>query len=515
MSYRLVFDVGSKVAKCAIADEQDQVLAMDSIKPAVIRSEDGFIRSGDASTYWSDLVGLLKKTVDASGIDAISIRYITCSSIRPSCIFTDEDLEPLYVGTSFDSRGIDTAPELEDQFAAKTGRSIFEATGHFPALSLIPARYAWFKENEPELVARISRYLPTDSWILAKFGGEIHVNVVSAVESGFYNIQTNDWDDAWQDLLDLPTDFLPPVVMPGEIIGNVSTAAAEDLGLSTDAELVAGTADTQAALIGAGAIIDGDAGIVVGSTTPVQVLHKEFALDKSQHLWTTKNVLKNVLESNVIEASTGITGQIIGWIANMLYSDTESFGLNPYKAIDEDYVAFDAREINMEGEPSQLLGFLGPTSTAAADDRLLPGTFMFPTPNSTEEPQLSRGELVAATFENIQFAVKKNLDTIEAFLSKKSGRYFVLGGMTRNETFTQRFSDLVGAPVSTTISKEATILGLLQLCAVAAGEISSPADLAQRLSQATVTVQPRPAIHDILTTRMARWDEMWQKLRKM
>ena len=44
MEYRIVFDAGSMNLKCAIADENNSIIALESIKPQVIHAEDGFGR---------------------------------------------------------------------------------------------------------------------------------------------------------------------------------------------------------------------------------------------------------------------------------------------------------------------------------------------------------------------------------------------------------------------------------------------------------------------------------------
>ena len=85
MAYRLAFDIGSKNVKCAIGNENDDIVAIESFRPAVSCSEDGFCRCCDPSNYWNDLLGLARKTITKARIAASEIKYITCSSIRPSC----------------------------------------------------------------------------------------------------------------------------------------------------------------------------------------------------------------------------------------------------------------------------------------------------------------------------------------------------------------------------------------------------------------------------------------------
>jgi hypothetical protein len=51
MSYRMVYDSGSKALKCAIADADGQINAIETIYPEVIQSEDGFGRNLNKLTF--------------------------------------------------------------------------------------------------------------------------------------------------------------------------------------------------------------------------------------------------------------------------------------------------------------------------------------------------------------------------------------------------------------------------------------------------------------------------------
>jgi len=105
----MVFDCGNKRIKCSIADEHCKIVCMESIEPEVIISDDGFGRTWNYKTYWIQLLALAERTIKIAGISPRDIQYISASSIRPSCVFTDENNNALYIGSSFDVRGIDLA----------------------------------------------------------------------------------------------------------------------------------------------------------------------------------------------------------------------------------------------------------------------------------------------------------------------------------------------------------------------------------------------------------------------
>ncbi len=515
MAYRLVFDIGSKNAKCALGNDDDDIVAIESIRPAISCSEDGFCRCYDPSTFWSDILDLTRRTIAKARVAASEVKYITCSSIRPSCAFVDDHGALVYVGSSFDLRGINAADTVEAAFEKASGKSFFKATGHFPLLMYPPARYAWFRENEPDSFKRIAMYMPVDSWLLGMFGAEEHANVASAAESGFYDIGGRDWGAEWADILRLPPDFFPPVVESGEVVGDVSMEARHTLGLPGDAVVVSGMPDTQAALVGAGCIDELDAAIVVGSTTPVQMLKRELHFDERARAWTTMFNLKNVVDTYVVEASTGITGQLLTWLSGLLFSKDGQFKKEHLAALDEEYELFDADEISGRVDGRDVLAFLGPDVLASSSSTIVPGAFVFPTPGTVDEAVLARRQLVAATFENIQFASFKNLEILRGLVGHKEGRTFLLGGVTRSATFCQRFADLANAPVCTAVEKEATVSGLFHACSIAAGGIKNGEELKQKVESRgrLVTKAPRKGTAEALQGRYSKWLAMRDKIK--
>ena len=67
--YRLVYDSGSKVLKCAIADEFGKIISLETWEEAVIKKESGLYREWNHKTYWESLIDLTKITLKAANID--------------------------------------------------------------------------------------------------------------------------------------------------------------------------------------------------------------------------------------------------------------------------------------------------------------------------------------------------------------------------------------------------------------------------------------------------------------
>ena len=101
-------------------------------------------------------------------------------------------------------------------------------------------------------------------WIVYRLTGQHVTEPSCGSSSGMFALADRRWSPSITALCGLPAEVLPPVVDPGTVVGEVSAAAAEATGLRAGTAVVAGGADTQLGLLGAGA--ERDEYTVVGGT---------------------------------------------------------------------------------------------------------------------------------------------------------------------------------------------------------------------------------------------------------
>jgi sugar (pentulose or hexulose) kinase len=516
----MVFDSGSKVVKCVIAESSGKIRAMEQITPEIIKSDDGFSRNYNVKTFWPVLLELVKHTISQAKVTAKEIRYITACCIRPSSIYADENAQPLHIGTSFDLRGINSVGELEDQFQNQTGRSFYEITGHNPALLFAPANLAAFREQlkeKDEDINRLQQYFSMDSWLLTRMGAEPHISYSAAAESGFFDLHHRCWHEAWTDILDLPDYFLPFPVQSGEIVGSVSEEMQKELGFSPETELVAGLPDTQAALLGCNCIHTGDIAAALGSTTPVQGLTSKLYLDPNGNTWAGLMTVKNITDCYYVETNTGITGQIVKWGAQLFAHDPQASWKEKFQRLDLLFQQYDEEEQKISAADLMAratYAFLGPSALASNSTGISPGIFYFPTPGGPDEMEMPPNRMVGALFDNIQFAITKNIEynrNVLRTLGEPERSTTIVGGITRNPTLCQRFADTLNVPLQISTDPECTIQGLLTLCRIAGGEIKSIDDVIPLHRTHIKQLSPRAEMKEKMQLKCQQWELLKKK----
>ena len=155
----------------------------------------------------------------------------------------------------------------QQQFLKEVGPAdyMYETTGWRLGKALLANEIRWMKNNEPENFAKTAKFLSVPDYVSMKMTGIAAVDMSDAGINQLIDIRKGAYDPKLLAFAGITEDRLPKLVRSGEVIGNLTQEAAEELGLSTDCVLVAGAHDQYAVALGAGASKAGD--ILIGSGT--------------------------------------------------------------------------------------------------------------------------------------------------------------------------------------------------------------------------------------------------------
>ena len=206
---------------------------------------------------------------------ATEVATLGVSSTSGTVIAVDIDgkaLHPAIVGR--DGKALKEAKLINEK-----GENFVKKTGYrFDASSTL-ARILWLKGQKVETYRKTRKFINVSDFIVGKLTGEFFVTDTSnALKAGFDII-----DLKWPPLirqLGLLTESLPEVVTPGKIIGSVRKSFADQVGLSTDTQVMAGTTDEITLLISSGAISPGKWNSHLGGKLAVRGVSSELIKDK-------------------------------------------------------------------------------------------------------------------------------------------------------------------------------------------------------------------------------------------
>lgn len=229
--YLLGYDIGSSSVKVCLLDASTgKVVASDFFpkEEMTIHAPRAGWAEQHPEDWWTNLKlahnsVMLKSAVRAEDIKAIGITWQMHGLVlvdrdqqvlRPSIIWCDSRAVP-YGERAFKAIG--------EEYCLS---HLLNSPGNFTASKL-----AWVKENEPALFDRIDKIMLPGDYIAMRLSGDIVTTIEGLSEGVFWDFKNNTISKDVLDYYGIPESFIPPVKPIFGFQGEVSTLAAQELGL--------------------------------------------------------------------------------------------------------------------------------------------------------------------------------------------------------------------------------------------------------------------------------------------
>ena len=253
-------DIGSTAVKAMALDENGQILARG--KCAYPTVTDGACSTQKAEDWWQSSVSAVRQVAEALGERVREVTALSTSSQGGSMLALDENYVPLTDAlTWMDRRAQGEADEMSERF----GTRIYRKCGWRSAASDCAAKLVWLRRNAPEIFARSAHFMTTEEYINYRLCGENVTDPTGAGIMRLYNINDGAWDAEMLEYTGIKEKQLPRVVHCGELVGTLTPAAADAMGLCTGIRVYCGAHDQYCASLGSGAVSPGDILLATGT----------------------------------------------------------------------------------------------------------------------------------------------------------------------------------------------------------------------------------------------------------
>jgi sugar (pentulose or hexulose) kinase/phosphoglycerate dehydrogenase-like enzyme/ribulose-5-phosphate 4-epimerase/fuculose-1-phosphate aldolase/putative sterol carrier protein len=487
--YLMGLDLGGKKGRCLLLDVKSGE-AVSTWRPWQHRVTAGFGSDLDTIEVWRFLGEAAREGMAKVGAQPQDVLAVSTTGMRHGSVVMDAGGEVLLATPTRDARGAMQGLQL----AAQRGREFHERTGHFPAPLFTTSRLLWMVDSAPELLCRAYAVLGLSDWLAYRLSGKMVAEPSVASESGLFEVSERRWADDLIRSLGLPRHLCPGVVSSGTVLGPLSKDSAAHLGLQPGIPVVTGGGDTQCGLLGAGVVDAGQIGIIAGSTMPLQwVLDREF-IDAEARLWTSHHVVRGRW---TIESNGGPSGDMIDWLAGVIYSELT----DPAAAL---FAEASQSVVGAEG----IVSTLGAEMFNASRLRLPLGHLTLSPMMVADDPSRRR-HLSRAVVEGLAFAARSNIELLEKVAENERIKTIRLaGGMSKSAFFAQLLSDVIGVPVEAARVPECSALGAAICAGVGAGLYDSVVDGAKRFAGGLREFAPDPARRSAYQLHYDRWLEV-------
>ncbi len=436
----LIIDVGTGNVRVAVASTNGEILGiaradLRNIKDTEYPESLYF----DPNDLWIQIQQLARLSL--SQAPEIHIEGITATSQREGIVLIGKDGESIIGLPNIDHRG----REWENLLTAKD--EVYQLTGRFPTSLFSAFKLVGIEKKRPEIWNKVASFMSISDWVEYKLSGVIHYEHSQASETLLYDVEKKDWSNQLCDLFNLSPNLLPNLTPSGTVLGNVLASEAVAIGISANAKVIVGGADTQLAVISTQPSTN-DIVIVSGTTTPIVKLTETYITDPLQRTWTNRHTDD---QSFILETNAGVTGLNYQRLKEIFYP-TEDYDI-------------------IEKELAELSDFNCTASLGSllADEKspLTRGGFIFDTPVSH---QLSRASFVWATLWDIACSINENYKSLLNVTSHERDYIWACGGGVQSPLLRQFLANLLGKKIIiNTDYRQASVIGGVHICNMALG----------------------------------------------
>jgi sugar (pentulose or hexulose) kinase len=150
---------------------------------------------------------------------------------------------------------------------------------HFVEFATQYCRSNWIRQNQPEIWRNTHKFLCLSGYLTFRMTGEFSDSAGNIVGTMPFDVKrfswAKKWDPKWK-LFFVEEEKLPDLVNPGELLGHVTAAAAEDTGIPVGLPLIAAANDKGCEVLGAGCLAPDTACISFGTIATINTQNHKY-----------------------------------------------------------------------------------------------------------------------------------------------------------------------------------------------------------------------------------------------
>lgn len=475
----LTLDFGTQSVRAAIFNKKGDTVAIEKkvYEPAYFSPKKGYGEQ-NADFYWDCAIEVLKR-LTANNPDILKdIAGATVTTFRDTAVVLDKDYKPLRPCILWlDQRLADAKEKVPSIYMA-----LFKLVGKKDTVVLNRRRTMahWIKENQPEIWAKVDKYVSISTYLNFKLTGNLTDTIAGYVGHYPSDHKNRKWHNTkamMGCIFGIPQSMLCELKGVGEVVGVIKDDIADLVGLPHGIKLYGTGPDKGTETIGVGAL-DKDIGAVsYGTACTIEVSNKKYH-EPEPFLPAYAAAVPDWYNMEV-QIYRGY------W---MLKWFSREFGR---ELIDEAKIQEMAVEeiLNkgLEDVPAGCDGLmLQPYWGPGLSRPLAKGAVI------GFSDAITRNHFYRAIIEGIAFALKEGLQSIERSQRNKVKEIRISGGGSKSEAICQITADIFNLPVKKVQTEESTSLGAAVAVYVAMKEFNSTEEAIASMVHVVETYEPNP-----------------------
>jgi len=344
---------------------------------------------------------------------------------------------------------------------------IFRETSNFASTTYTALHLKWVQENEPEVWTQLKSVLIAKDYLKYLLTGQKAIDFAEASGTLLFDVQKEAWSEAAFKFFDIPQELFPVALPSDEIIGRVTKTAAQITGLKEGIPVANGSSDNSASALGAGMVRPGQVTLIIGTAGVITVCSDRPLPDVQNRTLCWHYCLRNRWVTLGIMQTAG---ESLHWFKNAFDQADK-----PFAASEDIFNRYNEVITNVPDGCRGLifLPYLNGERTPYWDP-VARGVFY------GIGLQSEKADFIKAIMEGVSFALRNNIETVEA-LGIKVDEVRAVGGGLKSQHWLNILGKILRKMVTTVSVRDTANLGNILLCGKALGIYSSVDEVIDRM----------------------------------
>ncbi len=328
----LAHDLGTTGNKATLFDENGTLLSSDFFEYQTYFPESLWVEQ-DADDYWEGVVLTTNRLLSKTGFTGDDIAVVSFSGQMMGALPVDHSGTPLNrILIWADRRGVEEIQNLSQRIGAER---IYQITGHRLSSNYSLAKILWIREHLPEIFSHTHKFLLAKDYIIWKLTGRWATDYSDASGTNCFDLEREEWSEEILEAANLDAELLPDLYPSTAVVGEVTSAAAEEVGLRAGTAVVIGGGDGPCAAAGAGVVREGKAYCYLGSSSWIALASPQPVFDPQLRTFTFHHLEKGLyMPTGTMQAAGGS----LQWCRDALCEREKNIapelGVSPYELMD-------------------------------------------------------------------------------------------------------------------------------------------------------------------------------------
>ena len=273
----LAIDNGTQSLKALIFDLDGRLLAKEMVSFTPYFSDQPGWAEQDPDVFWQALCQGCQRLWQRQDVDKDRIAGVALTTQRATVVNVDNQGKPLRPAVLWpDQRKTYGLPQVGGVWG-----TIFRVAGLRKTVAYLQeeAEANWIRTYQPEIWKNTHKYLLLSGFLTHRLIGTFVDSVGCQVGYIPFDYKRQRWSAKWDwkwRVLPFDPALLPDLKPPGEIMGEITDAAARESGIPAGLPLIAAAADKACEVIGSGSLEPHVGCLSYGTTATINVTHKKY-----------------------------------------------------------------------------------------------------------------------------------------------------------------------------------------------------------------------------------------------